>query len=515
MFGFSRLSLRAKIVTAGVALTALLSVVLFIIYALEASDNAVATMIEKAHAVNLMTESTRMEMEDKLAKGVITKEQIRQWAAEGRNDMILAVVPVVTAWQAAMKKAAEADYTFKVPKFNPRNPNNEPDQIEAEAINYMKSKGVDDYTIIDESQNAIRSFRAVKLTESCLMCHGDPKTSRELWGNDRGEDAFGVQMENWKVGEIHGAFEIIQSLAPAQAALRRNLTYGGLVVLAGLAVIAAIYILLINIAVNRPVSAVTRELDESSTQVARASAEISQSSQSLADGASNQAASLEETSASLEQLASMTRQNADHAGEADKLMGETRHVVGRAGQSMGQMNQSMAEISASGQEIGKIIKTIDEIAFQTNLLALNAAVEAARAGEAGQGFAVVADEVRNLAGRAADAARNTASLIEGTINKINQGTQLVDEAHKAFGEVNAAAEKVGRLVADVAAASMEQAQGIDQIHLAMAQMDKVIQGNAAQAEESAAASEELGSQSEALKGIVEDLESIVTGRFRS
>ena len=171
----------------------------------------------------------------------------------------------------------------------------------------------------------------------------------------------------------------------------------------------------------------------------------------------------------------------------------------------------MEEISKASEETSKIIKTIDEIAFQTNLLALNAAVEAARAGEAGAGFAVVADEVRNLAMRAADAAKNTADLIEGTVKKINEGSQLVNDTNAAFLEVADSTVKVGDLVAEIAAASGEQAQGIDQVNKAVSDMDQLTQQNAANAEESASASEEMSAQSEQMKAMVLDLAAVVSG----
>ncbi|MEW5724601.1 MAG: methyl-accepting chemotaxis protein [Thermodesulfobacteriota bacterium] len=511
MTSFSNLSLRARIVVVSVVLTTLVVGVLFVLYGFQARSQAVESFTGKAQAINLMAESARMEMEEKLAAGVIDVQQIRHWAAQGEKEKIPLAVPVVTAWRAAMRKAKEAGYIFKVPKVQPRNPLNQPDPLESEALAKMEAENQEELTVIDEAGNSVRSFRAVRLTKTCLMCHGDPKDSKEYWGNDQGLDPFGGKMEDWKEGELHGAFEIIQSLDQADRELRTNLLFGALVVFAGLVLSSLLFILVITRTVNRPVERVTEELSTTSDQVASASAEISSSSQSLADGASNQAASLEETSASLEELSSMTRQNADHASQADKLMGETRGVVERAGRSLEQMSRSMAEISLAGQEISKIIKTIDEIAFQTNLLALNAAVEAARAGEAGAGFAVVADEVRGLAQRSAEAARNTSGLIVNTINKINQGSQLVGEVREAFAEVNAAAEKVGGLVGDVASASSEQAQGIDQINQAVAALDKVIQENAAQAEESAAASEELGAQAESLRGIVLNLGRMVKG----
>jgi methyl-accepting chemotaxis protein len=250
-------------------------------------------------------------------------------------------------------------------------------------------------------------------------------------------------------------------------------------------------------------------MDEAAGQVASASGQVSSASQQLAEGASENAASLEETSSSLEEMSSMTKQNADNAVQANSLMQETHGVVSRAATSMKELTTSMEDISVAGQDIGKIIKTIDEIAFQTNLLALNAAVEAARAGEAGQGFAVVADEVRNLAQRAAEAARNTSELIEGTIQKIQQGSNLVHQTDEAFGEVTTNADKVAHLVGEIAAASQEQAQGIEQINTAMSQMDHVTQQNAANAEESASASEELNAQAFSMKDAVDQLMRMV------
>ena len=268
---------------------------------------------------------------------------------------------------------------------------------------------------------------------------------------------------------------------------------------------------LITRSITRPIAKIIEGLSAGADQVSAASGQVSSASQELAEGASENAAALEETSSSLEEMSSMTKANADNASEADSLMKETRGTVAKAGASMKNMTRSMEEITTSGQEIGKIIKTIDEIAFQTNLLALNAAVEAARAGEAGAGFAVVADEVRNLAQRAAEAAKNTAALIEGTILKIEEGNQLVKTTDEAFTEVAGNANKIGELVGEIAAASSEQAQGIEQINTAMSQMDKVTQQNAANAEESASASEELNAQAESMLEIVTDLVKLVEG----
>jgi methyl-accepting chemotaxis protein len=263
--------------------------------------------------------------------------------------------------------------------------------------------------------------------------------------------------------------------------------------------------------ISLPIRNAVDEMSEAANQVAAASGQVSAASQSLAEGSSEQASALEETSSSLEEMSSMTKQNAANATHADGLMKQANQVIQKANEGMKGLTRSMAEITSASEETSKIIKTIDEIAFQTNLLALNAAVEAARAGEAGAGFAVVAEEVRNLAIRAADAAKNTAGLIEGTVKKIKDGSALVVNTNDAFGEVLASTSKVGELVGEISVASQEQSQGIDQINKAVAEMDKVTQSTAATAEESAAASEEMNAQAEQMKQISRTLVGIIGG----
>jgi methyl-accepting chemotaxis protein len=295
-----------------------------------------------------------------------------------------------------------------------------------------------------------------------------------------------------------------------QSVARVELAFLGLIVIG---VVVSLFLgIFLSLSITRSLNRVIGGLSEASEQVSSAASQVSSASQSLAAGASQQAASVEETSASLEEMSSMTRQNATHAGEADALMKQANQVVGKANAAMDHLTTSMQDISRASIETSKIIKTIDEIAFQTNLLALNAAVEAARAGEAGAGFAVVADEVRNLAMRAADAAKNTAILIEGTVTKIADGTALVETSNDAFRDVANNAGKVGELIGEIAAASHEQAQGIEQVNLAVTEMDKVTQQNAATAEESAASSEELNAQAEEMKSFVAELAAMVSGK---
>jgi methyl-accepting chemotaxis protein len=313
-----------------------------------------------------------------------------------------------------------------------------------------------------------------------------------------------VQLTGWSVLATVPVDEV---WAPIRA-MQKKMTLIGLILLT----VIAGAVLFVGRRISRPITWAVAGLSDASVQIASAANAVSNSSQTLAEGASEQAAAIEETSSFLEEMSSMTRQNADNASNANQLMAETKDTVSRASQSMGNLTISMREISRASEETSKIIKTIDEIAFQTNLLALNAAVEAARAGEAGAGFAVVADEVRNLALRAAEAAKNTAGLIESTVKKVNEGSELVKRTDNEFGEVTASVGKSGELIGEISAASQEQAQGIEQVNKAVSEMDKVVQQNAANAEESAGASEEMDAQATRMKEFVGGLIKLVGAR---
>ena len=291
-----------------------------------------------------------------------------------------------------------------------------------------------------------------------------------------------------------------------QAHYRAGIAIG---IAAAALVVSILLVFCITRCIVKPVARVTTGLGECAEQIVAAASQVSSGSQQLAEGSSEQAASIEEISSSLEEMSSMTKQNADNSDQTNQLMNGTRATITRASQSMESLINSMGEISRASEETSKIIKTIDEIAFQTNLLALNAAVEAARAGEAGAGFAVVADEVRNLAVRAAEAAKNTASLIEGTVKKVKEGSELVERTDLEFREVTAGVGKSNELVGEISAASSEQAQGIEQINKAVTEMDKVVQQNAGNAEESASAAEEMSAQAVQMKEFVADLTALV------
>ncbi len=319
-----------------------------------------------------------------------------------------------------------------------------------------------------------------------------------------------VEMSTQKIAETMEGGQAVY-----QKAMSRILWVGLSIMLICLVLIVATLGWVIHSGITKPIGRVIAGLTQGADAVTNASGQVNSASQLLAEGSNQQASSLEETSASLQQMASMTRQNSDTAHHANTAAKEAHEQAERGVQAMGQMSAAIERIKKSSDETAKIIKTIDEIAFQTNLLALNAAVEAARAGEAGKGFAVVAEEVRNLARRSAEAARNTAELIDGSQKNADAGVQVAKNVASNLAAIQESAGKAATLIGEITAASKEQAQGIEQINTAVSEMDKVVQQNAATAEESAGAVSELSSQSEDLNRMVGQLMKIVGGKVAS
>lgn len=261
----------------------------------------------------------------------------------------------------------------------------------------------------------------------------------------------------------------------------------------------------------RPIRNVGDELLENAREFVAVSGQISSASAELANGAGSQAAAVEETSSSLEEMATRTQANVENARAANDKAGEARDAARQGDQIMHKLNDAMTGINSSSEKISKIIKVIEEIAFQTNLLALNAAVEAARAGEHGKGFAVVAEEVRSLAQRSSQAAKETTALIETAVSNARAGTDVAEEVGRTLGTIVEHVTKVSDLVSGITQASDEQAQGITQINNAVSEMDKIVQQNTANAEQSARAAESLNDHAGQMNGVVLKLIQLVTG----
>ena len=279
----------------------------------------------------------------------------------------------------------------------------------------------------------------------------------------------------------------------------------------GAIVLGVVIATLIVRGISGTLRGIIANLNEGSAQVGEASSQVASASQSLAQQTSEQAASFEQASAGAEQMSASCKQNADNAKLAQEVTAQVSSTAEQSAEAMTKMTTAIDDIKKSSDETGRIIKTIDEIAFQTNLLALNAAVEAARAGEAGKGFAVVAEEVRNLAQRSAEAARNTASMIEKSARNADRGVEITRSVGDSLTEVADGVRKVDTLIGEISDATVEQAQGIEQINEIVTQLDQTTQSNAANAEESASAAEELDAQAVAMTEQIRQLAQLVGG----
>ena len=503
------MTIRTKIITIGVLTPVILVSFLLVGFYFHQRHETVDAYVQKARAVILAAESARQEMEDKWELGIFDTEALLKYAHEGDMNKVLAAVPVVTAWNSAMKKAKEGKYEFKVAKFHARNKNNEPDNTEARVLKLFDQNKLIEYYEVDKTANAVRYFRPVALTKTCMACHGDPAMSKKLWGNDNGEDLTGAKMENWSVGEIHGVFQVVQSLDEADSKLT-NIMYETMVVVAiAMVIVSIIYYLIINSSVNKPIMTAVHSLKSDSGVVTNASRQISSTSVELANNSSKECAGLEETAASLELISNVTKQNLEYVKEAETLAHETKQTAEQGNRSMDEMVVAIDEINKASEDTARILKAIDEIAFQTNLLALNASVEAARAGEAGKGFAVVAEEVRSLASRCAEAARNTADIVEESMVKAKNGVSVTKNVAEVLDGIVTRISKISELVVKISSDSVEQADGINQINGVIAEIDHSTQKNAACAEETASASEELNSMAETMNIAVDNLARLV------
>ncbi|HUA21140.1 MAG TPA: methyl-accepting chemotaxis protein [Bryobacteraceae bacterium] len=293
---------------------------------------------------------------------------------------------------------------------------------------------------------------------------------------------------------------------------RRSETQRGLaLVVFGVTLLVAAVVVSFTIrrSITGPVLRVIDGVQNAADGASRASGQMLECGQAVQNDATEQAACIEETSASLEEISSTARQNANRASEADNLMQEARKTVTHAAEAMNDLTASMDLISKSSNQVAGVLKSIDEIAFHTNILALNAAVEAARAGEAGAGFSVVAGEVRSLAQRAAEAARNSAEIVERTIGDINKGVGLVSQAHRAFQEVSDKISSGGQMVSQIAASSQEQARGVGHVSQAISRIETVTQNNAANAHRTAEVASAMSDQVLATRRHLAELVNLV------
>lgn len=521
---FGKPSLRKKIIAVAALQLVVVGGVLLSLYARDARTKIRQQFVEKARGVVLTTESTRAEMATKWDKGLFNAQQLRTWADAGDIDKILHAVPVVTAWRAAMARAAEGGYEFRVPKFHPRNPANQPDTIEAAVLDKFNRDGIDEYHLLDPDTNSIRYFRPVHLTEECLLCHGDPALSNQIWGNDDGLDPTGAKMENWKVGEIHGAFEVVQSLDEADAQLASSLWWGGGIVVSLIIAGAALLGWLMTRMLIRPVQRIVavseqiaagdltaqvditaddeigalahainastrqlhdvvrniigtahalgshaRELAHVATNLTSGATETTSQSATVAAAGEEMAVNMRSMTSSSDAMSETARQAAGAVeqmtaaiAEVARSSEETAGIADEAARLAQRSTARVGELGTSAEEIGQVITMIQDIAEQTNLLALNATIEAARAGDAGRGFAVVATEVKELARQTAESTEDIRRRVATIQETSGDAVQTMTEIGTVVARVNDASRTIAAAVEEQSATTREIAQSVAQ-----------------------------------------------------
>jgi methyl-accepting chemotaxis protein len=460
-----------------------------------------SSMIQQAEAVTASMDSLHQSgafNTEALAKSVHETQDFRK-------TVFYRAIPVVAGWSSLRPVTVSRGFEFLTPTrpgVLARNPANATQEFDAAFRAF--AEGQPEYFLEDTKTNTLILARPARMSDGCLVCHGDVAKSP----THDGKDSLGFPMENLHSGDIKGAFVLKAPMTrdPVVLASMEKMSIAGFLVL--VFVVAGFW------ALNRrliliPLQAIGQELTQGSDRIRSASDSLAAGSQSIAAGATEQAASIEEMSAATTEIDSMTQRSTDHSRLTAQQVVETNQSVAEANEKLQLMMVSMREMTATSDKISKINKVIDEIAFQTNILALNAAVEAARAGEAGMGFAVVADEVRTLAQRSAQSAQDTAELIQESIDRAREGSSNLEGVARAIENVTKLSNSVKMQIEQVTSASEEQARGIQEISTGIRQMEQVTQSAAGNAEENAQATDKLRDEAESLDEIVQRLRTMM------
>ncbi|HYA16086.1 MAG TPA: methyl-accepting chemotaxis protein [Bryobacteraceae bacterium] len=437
-------------------------------------------------------------------------DDARLTAGVGGSDYRLAkmyrTIPIVAASNAIREVAGRQDYEFHLLARHPRNAAHALQPEEERILRQMETKELAEYFEAGKGNEAVYA-RPILVTQDCLVCHGDPSNSR----TKNGRDMFGLPMEGWKAGERRGMFVLKAKLDKVDAAVMAGLGQSFVWLLAlGIGIGIAMWVLLS--AISRRVVRLVDSMAEDSGLVRIAAGQIVASSQSVTAGVTKRAATLEETAVASELVTSMTRKNTESVRAVAEEVRQVGLAIEEGNIALMDMTVSMDEIRSSGDKVVQILRVIDEIAFQTNMLALNAAVEAARAGDAGTGFAVVADEVRRLAGRCTAAARDTAELIETSIETSSAGGARLGQVTEVIRTITDAAARAMTLADEVTRDSEEQAARIGQVSRALVEINQVTGDTAVSSEETSEAREQLTARSSAMERTAEDLLLLIEGQ---
>ncbi len=523
-------SVGMRLVLVVMGLLALAAGSLIWLYVFQQRQMVIEAETTGAKNVLVVAEMVQEQTAEQWKLGIFTPERLRAFAqlpeAQARQK-ILAAVPVGVSWEWIQLKAREKGYQLKTPRQNPRNPSNAPDALESQALDYFaRHPQATEYRLIDKEQNALRYFRPVRLSEPCLFCHGDPRTSESLWGRSDGRDLLGYPMEGKQVGDLHGAFEIIAPLDEASATITANAIKGaGLIMLVTLVIAAGLFFTTKRLVVE-PLTALGLKLQDiaqgegdltarlevkgktefawvahsfnqfmkklrnlvltvkdSSRDLAEDSNHLDRLAEGTEVGAASQrgelahvAATMQQMTAAIQEIAHSTTKAADasQATDAEVKAGQAvvREAIAKIGQLASEVDkaaQVLRELEGDSDSIGEVLKIIGDIADQTNLLALNAAIEAARAGEQGRGFAVVAEEVRTLASRTQESTAEIQQTIERLRNRARQAVEVIskskEQAQASMAEahaVNTVLDNVTRMIDEVKEMNAQIASAVEE-----------------------------------------------------